>query len=142
MIASYFALLSTIPSRETSLRIESLVDLVDRIGTYFRQSVLGREFNPDPVLSFVVDSGVPPAVRDLIGKGINMGAFVSTHDLQSAEPYTVGDIAGLKVRLSNMFAPHFKLPLVGGRTLNLSTILARSGTAESWTLVDLFGGKL
>jgi hypothetical protein len=142
MIASYFAVLSTVPGKETARQIESLVDLVDRIGMYFQSSVLGKEFNADPVLSFSVDRAVPPGVRELIGRGINMGAFVTTQDSQASETYFVGEIAGLKVRLANMFAPFFKLPLAGGRTINLSTILSRSKDTQSSVLFDLFGEKI
>ena len=142
MINSYFALLSTVPGGGPSGRPESLVDLVDRIGSYFQGSVLGQEFNADPVLSFVVDPAVTPVVRDLIGRGINMGAFITTQDAQSSETHVVGDIAGLKIRLANIFAPHFRLPLAGGRTINLSTILFRSKPRSSSVLLDLFGEKI
>lgn len=142
MIASYFALLSTIPGRETAGKVESLVGLVDRIGRYFRESVLGPAFNPDPVLSFFVDDAVAGSARDLIGRGINMGAFVTTQDVQGDDSYVVGEIAGLKVRLSNMLAPHFRLPLSGGRTINLSTILYRSRGSTGDTLFELFGQKI
>lgn len=141
MISSYFALLSTVPSKEHAGRIESLVDLVDRVGTYFKESILGEKFNPDPVLSFVVDEGTQPNIRDLIGRGINMGAFVTTQDTQSSVTYSVGEIRGLKIRLTNMLAPHFRIPLTGGRTVNLSTILVRTRATESSALSDLFGER-
>jgi len=137
MTAAYFALLSTIPITADSKNIHSLVDLVDKIGQFFQNSVLGPHFNPDPILGFYVDDRVPPPVRDLIGKGINIGAFITTQD--SRDAYHVGQIGGLKVRLANIFAPRFKLPLAGGRFVNLSTILTRSEKFDTSSLLDLFG---
>lgn len=140
-MSAFFALLSTIPISEHGKRIHSLVDLVDRVGAYFRGSVLGEQFNADPVLSFRVDAKVSSAVVELVGRGINIGAFVTRTD-PNEMPYRVGEISGLKVRLSHIFAPRYKLPLVNGRTVNLSTILkAVDETAEN-TLLDLFGDKL
>ncbi|MDR6632584.1 energy-coupling factor transporter ATP-binding protein EcfA2 [Phyllobacterium sp. 1468] len=141
MTAAYFALLSTIPSSSEAQKIHSLVDLVDKIGMYFQGSVLGTTFNADPVLSFVVDERVPSPVRELIGKGINIGAFITTQAPRLGA-YHVGELGGLKVRLANIFAPRFKLPLAGGRTIGLSTILGRSQEIENLTLLDLFGTKI
>lgn len=144
LIASYFALLSTIPNSGSSRSLTSLLDLVYSIGEYFRESVLGEKFNPDPVLSFYVDSNVSAPMRALIGKGINIGAFVTANEtnLSAGKVFKVGDISGLKVRLSNIFAPRFRLPLAGGRTINLSTILHRSRHNTHDPVLELFGDKI
>ena len=74
--------------------LTSLLDLVYLIGEYFRESILGAKFNPDPVLSFYVDEKVSGPVRALVGKGINIGAFITTNDvrIQSGRHFKVGDI--------------------------------------------------
>lgn len=143
MIAAYFALVATVPvPREEPSNFRSLVDIISRVGSYFKGTVLGRDFNPDPVLSFEVDGGVSPHVKELVGKGINIGAFIIEDVSKSGGvPYQLGDIGGVKARLSNIFAPHFRLPLIGGRTLNLSTILSRP-TSTSQPLLELFGEKI
>ena len=143
LIASYFALLSTIPNSGSARGLASLLDLVYSIGEYFRESVLGEKFNPDPVLSFYVDVGISAPMRSLIGKGINIGAFVTANEAsrRAADVFKVGDISGLKVRLSNIFAPRFRLPLAGGRTINLSTILHRSRRDDLDPVLELFGKK-
>jgi hypothetical protein len=144
LIASYFALLSTIPNPGSARGLASLLDLVYSIGEYFRESILGEKFNPDPVLSFYVDVGVSAPMRALIGKGINIGAFVTANEtsLSAGNVFKVGDIGGLKVRLSNIFAPRFRLPLAGGRTINLSTILHRSRRNGLDPVLELFGDKI
>ena len=141
-ISSYFALLSTVPNENTTYGIRTLVDLIERIGMRFQSNLLGERFEPDPVLSFTIDAETAEATRDLVGRGINIGAFVTAHDVKGVDPYRVGGLSGLKVRLSNMFAPHFRLPLTGGRTIRLSTILEQSDKRPANTMADLFGKKI
>jgi hypothetical protein len=143
-ISAYFALVSTVPINTSFQNVHSLVDMVSIVGSYFRETVLGRTFNPDPVLSFEVDANLPASIKELVGRGINLGAFVLADVTKSGEsPYRLGDITGLKARLSNMFAPHFRLPLASGRTLRLSTILKRAeSTQHSQPLLELFGEKI
>lgn len=140
-MASFFALLSTIPISQGYREIGSLIDLVDKIGMFFRQSVLGEEFNPDPVLSFHVDDKVEASIVDLVGRGVNLGAFITRTDT-SERPFHLGEISGLKIRLSHIVAPRYRLPLIGGRTVNLSSILRKSREPTQSTLFDLFGEKI
>lgn len=143
-ISAYFALVSTVPIHKSYQNVHSLVDMISLIGSYFRATVLGRSFDPDPVLSFEVDADLPSPIKELVGRGINLGAFVLADVTKSGEtPYRLGDITGLKARLSNIFAPHFRLPLTSGRTLRLSTILKRAeSTQQSQPLLELFGEKI
>jgi hypothetical protein len=55
LIGAYFALISTYPSSNAGFGLHSLLDMVYRIGNYFNASILGEEFNADPVTSFFVD---------------------------------------------------------------------------------------
>ncbi|MET4802120.1 hypothetical protein [Bradyrhizobium sp. LB11.1] len=138
------------PSSNAGYGLHSLLDMVYRVGNYFNASILGREFNADPVTSFFVDDDVPEKLKDLIGHGINIGAFVTTTGAQlsktgdrKVEPFRLGDVSGLKVRLSNIFAPQFRLSLAGGRSINLSTILDRTSThATQNAALELFGRTL
>jgi hypothetical protein len=140
-MASFFALLSTIPISQGYREIGSLIDLVDKVGMFFRQSVLGEEFNPDPVLSFHVDDKVEASIVDLVGRGVNLGAFITRTDT-SERPFHLGEISGLKIRLSHIVAPRYRLPLIGGRTVNLSSILRKVREPTQSTLFDLFGEKI
>ena len=143
-ISAYFALVSTVPINNSYQNVHSLVDMISIVGGYFRETVLGQDFNPDPVLSFEVDADLPAPIKELVGRGINLGAFVLADVTKSGEtPYRLGDITGLKARLSNMFAPHFRLPLASGRMLRLSTILKRADQpGRSQPLLELFGEKI
>src|SRR5262249_18758619 len=68
MISAYFALVATVPIREKSWGVGSLVDMISVIGTYFRGTVLGPEFNPDPVLAFEIDDQLSPSIKELTGR--------------------------------------------------------------------------
>jgi energy-coupling factor transporter ATP-binding protein EcfA2 len=140
-MASFFALLSTIPLSQGHREISSLIDLVDKVGMFFRNSVIGEVFNPDPVLSFHVDDKVDSSIVDLVGRGVNLGAFVTRTDT-AERPFHLGEISGLKIRLSHIVAPRYRLPLIGGRTVNLSSILRRGKEPIQSTLFDLFGEKI
>jgi hypothetical protein len=150
LVGAYFALISTYPSQNAGYGLHSLLDMVYRIGNYVSDSILGKEFNADPVTSFFVDDDVPERLKDLIGHGINIGAFVTSDRAQlsragdrKVDPFQLGDVSGLKVRLSNIFAPQFRLSLAGGRAINLSTILTRtSDQANSNAALELFGKKI
>jgi hypothetical protein len=141
MVSAYFALVSSVPAGEHTGRERSLVDVVSRIGGYFKTTVTSGSFDPDPVLSFSIDAGLPPQIVELVGRGINIGAFVVEDVTRPDTPYKLGDIIGLKARLSNLFASHFRLPLAGGRTINLSTILRREDFGTQ-PLLELFGAKI
>ena len=140
MMEAFFALLSTIPNSSKERPVRSLLELVDRVGFYFRGSVLGKKFNADPVLSFYVDEAVSAEVTDLVGRGMNIGAFVTRTDAAD-QPYRVGEIKGLRLRLSHIFAPRFRLPLVAGRDVSLSTLLREPHVVEQGSLFDLFGER-
>lgn len=147
LVSAYFALISTYPSQNAGYGLHSLLDMVYRIGNYFSDSILGGEFNADPVTSFFVDEGVPERLQALIGHGINIGAFVTSDRAQlsragdrKVDPFRLGDVSGLKVRLSNIFAPQFRLSLAGGRAINLSTILSRTNDRGGPSAaLELFG---
>jgi hypothetical protein len=149
LVGAYFALISTYPSQNAGYGLHSLLDMVYRIGSYFSDSILGGEFNADPVTSFFVDEDVPERLKDLIGHGINIGAFVTSDRAQlsragdrKVDPFQLGDVSGLKVRLSNIFAPQFRLSLAGGRAINLSTILSRTNDQSGPSAaLELFGRK-
>lgn len=85
--------------------------LVKRIGGYFEQRVLGKDFDPEPPLSFTVSEAdlARPNLREVLRQLVHYGAFVQ--------------ISEGRFRLAHMFAPLFHLPLRRGREIALRTIL-------------------
>ena len=97
-------------------------DLVQHLGGFFASQVLGDQFRADPVLSFVVDSGVAAGVEDAVAQALYLGALVPLQG-DVFDLFTKG-LQGRRFRLSNWLAPAFSLPLMTGKALNLSTILS------------------
>ncbi|NBC31057.1 MAG: hypothetical protein GVY13_00090 [Alphaproteobacteria bacterium] len=141
-ITSMLMLLSAIGDNERSPHGITLVNLVDLIGNAFNEEVLGEEFNQDPVLSIKIDDKVNERIVDLIGAAINQGALIV---IPEKEPVKPGSIRGRRVRLSFLLAPHFRIPLMRGRAIQLSTIIRRadrySAENDHPLLNELFGGN-
>jgi hypothetical protein len=117
-----FMLLSTLGDDQGGPDGMSIVSLLDIIGQYFTQEILGQEFKPDPVLTFRLDSLVSDRIRGLVGVAVNQGALVVIPDRQPREP---GSLKGARLRLSYLLGPHYKLPPIKGRDIALSTIIRR-----------------
>lgn len=86
---------------------------VAQIGNYFAERVLGPVFDPEPPLSFEVNSKdfeTRPYLQDVLTQLAHYGAIVP--------------ISELRFRLAHMFAPLFRLPLRKGRPRALANILS------------------
>ncbi len=86
--------------------------LVAQVGDYFRERVLGPEFDAEPPLSFEVspkDFEAWPYLQDVLTQLAHYGAIVPINDM--------------RFRLAHMFAPLFRLPLRKGRARALTNIL-------------------
>lgn len=99
----------------------TLRKLIDTVGLYFEESVLGRHFVADPILGFEVDKNTPTDILKLLISALNIGAIVSLTD--DDVNLTSNNIVGHKFRLVHLLAPHYCLPLRSGKTRKLSTIL-------------------
>lgn len=118
-IHRFLSSLSAIPTSGHG-DIRSILQLIKVIGDHFRNSQLIDRFSPEPANTFIVDEAVPEAIVDLIGRALNAGALVHM-PAKSGDP--VGELVGTRLRLAYTLAPEYKLPLVSGRSINLSTIL-------------------
>ena len=130
-------LLSTLGDDEISPEGKTLVELVEMIGEYFRSSLLGEKFTPDPNHRFTVKSRISKRIEDLIGLAINQGAFVAKPG--KGEP--AGSFKKSEIRLSYLLGIQFDLPLVQGKDISLSHIL-KSSKGGDWDdeqmLLDAF----
>jgi hypothetical protein len=117
-IHRFKASLSAIPSTGDG-DIVSVLHLLEILGKYFLNAQLVEEFSPEPPTTFWVDA-VSNEMIELVGRALNAGALVRMPDDQSDG---VSQIKGARLRLAYTLAPEYKLPLVSGRTTNLSTII-------------------
>jgi hypothetical protein len=104
-------------------RTRTVLDLIDKIGDYFRQSAIIDDFHPQPTLTFTVDSHAPPELVIAVGRAINAGALVFVPDKNSVG--ILNDVKGKRFRLSYLLAPHYQLPLRLGGSVSLMHILSR-----------------
>ena len=107
-------------------------DLIAVVADYFSGSVLAETFNPDPILSFTVDDGLPEGLKEAVGRAINQGAFVWVPSASPFKQVKLGSISNQVYRLSYLLAPLYQIPIRKGRPINLSTIIEGSekGPAE------------
>ena len=140
VVTSFLALLSTIHVEDSGPAGTSIVDTIDDIGEFFSKEVVGIKFRPEPILSFVVDKRVQSHIRKAVGRGLNQGAFVLLPERDKA--VQAGSIDGRRLRLTHLLAPIYRLPLVLGRSIELSTLLTGTVVPETQNalLLDLFAG--
>jgi hypothetical protein len=147
-IATFLTLLSTLRSSHRDHPAKSIIELVEQLGDFSFEQVLSEEFNPEPILSFNIDRNVGKDVYSAVGRAINQGALVlvpqtalkrGESELISSGP---GNIWGKRVRLSFLLAPRYRLPLVLGRSVDLSPVLRSrppiQSPSEQLILGDLF----
>lgn len=109
-------------------------ELLDVIGEFFQWQVLGEDFRADPSLSFTVDEAVSPEVLFCLEQALYIGAVIPMRgDLQKI--FSSG-LAGQRFRLSNWLAPLYKLPLVAGKSVNLSSVLSKKFNGMEFSKSD------
>lgn len=89
----------------------TIVQLIERIGEYFKESVLGNEYKLDPKGTFTIDeeeNKIPEPILDLIEKGVSQGAFILVDTDESTFDF---EVKGKRFRLSYLFSILFYLPM-------------------------------
>ncbi|MHA7944930.1 ORC-CDC6 family AAA ATPase [Formosa sp. 3Alg 14/1] len=101
----------------------SIMDIVDKIGLYFRSEILGNQFKMDPKGTFIVDekeSLIPNHILDLIEKGISQGAFILLDTNDDAFDF---EIRNQRIKLSYLFFVLYDLPIRKYGEISLSRCL-------------------
>jgi hypothetical protein len=117
------ALMRTIPVEPQVARADvvGLDALLDEIGSRLHAELVGKGFTADPVLSFVVDDGVPQAIQELLASAVNRGAVMLVDE--SSSKAIVGEMQNTKLRLSFLLAARYGLLLRKGKAARLSHLL-------------------
>jgi energy-coupling factor transporter ATP-binding protein EcfA2 len=147
-IVTFLSLLAAIPASNTADSLESIIDLIERIGHYIENQILSKRFNADPVTTVIVDNQLSRAELIAFGRAINQGAFVLVPDRR--REFQLGKIDKYRFRMTHLFAPLYHFPLVLGRSNRLSLILAGVRDLEDpaeplpyqGLLFDVFQGEL
>jgi energy-coupling factor transporter ATP-binding protein EcfA2 len=120
----FAALLKTYPVAESNVpkSHQGLLSLIDVIAEYFKNQVVKIPFTPEPYLSFIVDSHVTETLHSSLAQALNLGAIVYVPDREGEVLLT--SLLGKRFRISYWLAPLYGLPLILGKPVSLSTILA------------------
>lgn len=124
--------LRLIPSKEYGSRIGSALSIVDTVGTSLANRALRAEFVPEYFGSFTVDSDCSQETQMMIGIALNAGALVYVPDVDSEG--LLADLKGKRFRLAYLLAPHYKLPLLIGKSLSLGFLANSASNQESLDL--------
>lgn len=122
--ARFAAMLRTIPvdtKSDLGSRKRGVLSLVNAAGDWFHNQVVGGPFQAEPPGTFTVDSNLPLAVYDVLGKALNAGAIVYVPFDDPLKLLT--SLRGKRFRISYLLAPKYGLPLRLGRERALSAIL-------------------
>lgn len=101
-----------------------LMQLIDRIGKHFSAQIVGKQFNMDPVGTFIVDDSeeqVSNSIINLLEKGVSQGSFIL---LSADEEHFDFKIRNQRFKLAYLFCPLYKLPLRKFPATNLSDCIA------------------
>lgn len=100
-----------------------LLDFVDTIGRALESRLLRDNFDPDYVGTFTVDDDSDGSVVAAVGEALNAGALVFVPDEGSTPDATLTSLVNKRFRLSYTLAPRYRLPLILGRPVKLSSLL-------------------
>lgn len=100
-----------------------LTEIIERVGLFFKNQVLGAAFSLDPKGTFVVDENnhqISNEIISLLEKGLAQGALILVDsDGQSFD----FEIRGKRLKLSYLFAPLYDIPLRKYTDIKLSECL-------------------
>lgn len=104
----------------------SIIDIIDKIGIYFNDQILGTKFIMDPKGTFFVDkekSKIPDNIIELLEKGISQGAFIL---IDSDDDFFDFEIRAHRFKLSYLFFALYDLPIRNFNKVNLSECLKKT----------------
>lgn len=116
----------------------SIMDVIDRIGFYFKDQMLGPQFRMDPKGTFVVDEKeaiIPNHIIELIEKGISQGAFILLDTNDDAFDF---EIRNQRFKLSYLFFILYDLPIRKYGNILLSKCLKGTDLTKPSQQISLF----
>ncbi|MEA5402405.1 hypothetical protein VB776_05740 [Arcicella sp. DC2W] len=118
----------------------SIIDIVNKIASYFKDQLLGSHFKMDPYGTFIVDKNsslIPDNIIELLDKGISQGAFILLDTDDGGFDF---EIRERRFKLSYLFFVLYNLPLRVYGKVSLSVCLKykESANEKSSTQISLF----
>jgi hypothetical protein len=132
----FAALLKTYPSPVAGGAGPSSVwALIRHAGEYFYEQVVEGPFDPEPNLSFIVDSNSDDSIVALVQVAVNLGALVYVPEGEGE--ILLNSVRGKRFRISYWLAPLLKLPPTLGKAVSLSAILGHRRASRRPLSLDL-----
>jgi hypothetical protein len=127
VVNQFRAYLRTIPCSpvDSTKQPVGVLSVLNTIGEYFHDEVVRKDFNPDPQLTFIVDSRTDDYLMRSLGDALNAGAIVYVNEIGSE--LILQSLRGKRFRLSYLLAPHYGIPIILGRGISLATIMGNKG---------------
>jgi len=116
----FLATLRTIPTGAESPDF-GVIDLLRRVGNYFRDDAVNGHFKAAPTGGFIVDSNTPDTLLQVLVQALNAGAIIYVPDDEGKVILT--SLRGKKFRLSYLLAPIYGYPIRMGPAIALSRML-------------------
>lgn len=109
--------------------VQSLLEVV---GKYFQNDLLGKEFKAEPVASLELDEHSALTYSNAVGFALNAGALVYLPKEETK--LLLNNLIGKRFRLCYLLATEYKIPLRIGISITLNEILKRSPNVEQMLL--------
>lgn len=97
-------------------------ELIQRIAKFFRDEILRGEFNPQPPTTFRVGRNASPALQNLVGRLVNVGAVILLTD-RGIKDVIIGKFDQHRMRLCYLIAAREHLPPNVDRPVSILRIL-------------------
>ncbi|WP_417237495.1 hypothetical protein [Bizionia paragorgiae] len=114
----------------------NMVKIIDRIGEYFKNEILGGDFKMDPRGTFIVDEDegkVHGSLIELINKGVSQGAFILLDSNDNSFDF---EVRGKRFKLSYLFYILYNLPLRSYNPIKLSDCLEENDSTKQVSLFN------
>ncbi|WP_028890653.1 hypothetical protein [Tenacibaculum sp. 47A_GOM-205m] len=114
----------------------NMVKIIDRIGEYFKNEILGGDFKMDPRGTFIVDEDerkVHESLIELINKGVSQGAFILLDSNDNSFDF---EVRGKRFKLSYLFYILYNLPLRSYNPVKLSDCLEENDSTKQVSLFN------
>lgn len=114
----------------------TIIDIIERVGKYFENQILGENFLMDPKSTFLVDNSddkIHDNIIELIEKGVAQGAFIL---LDSNDDSFDFEIRNKRFKLSYIFCILYNIPLRVYNKIKLSECLTSLDDAGQISLFN------
>lgn len=126
----YRAALKTIPPKHDRPRhhFDRLLNVVERVGTFFHEAQIEGPFAPEPPGSLLVDQQLQPDMLDIVSQALNTGAFVFADENEGS--VARDQLVGRRLRLCYLLAAYYGAMPRLSRQVSLSRLLRSAKATE------------